>query len=189
MDINALVEEKIEGDTEFQASLADLADEDREEAIKTKRSEVLSSEFDSLKEQADKAAKAEELANNYKLRAEKAEKGSKENQAPAEVPAAPSASDIVALSKVHEDDIERVERFAKSEGISIKDALKNSELKAILSVRSEERDTAAAANIGPVRRGPSALTDDALLEKASKGDLPDSDEQIERLMKAKAGQK
>jgi hypothetical protein len=188
IDLNALVEEKIEADAEFQATLTDLPDDEREAALSSKRTEVLSSEFASLKEQADKAAKAEELANNYKTRAEKAEAAAKAHKETTttepEAPKPLSAADIVALSKVHEEDIERVERFAKSEGLSIKEALQNGELKAILGLRQEERESANAANVTPVRRGAASVTDEALIAKANSGaDL--SDDELERVMKAK----
>lgn len=137
------------------------------------------------------AEKAKQIADNYKTRAEKAEKKVKE------APVAPATeqpmnlADATALLKadVHEDDIERVEKFARDEKTSVKDALKSDELKAILAVRTEKRSTAQAANVSNVRRGPSKVTDDVLLSKASKGDIPDGDDDIARLVAAKAKQK
>lgn len=102
-----------------------------------------------------------------------------------------SIADATAILKadVHEDDIERVEKFAADEKISIKDALKNDEMKAILAIRAEKRSTANAANISNVRRGPTKVTDDVLLANADAGKLPDDDEGIERLVAAKAKRK
>jgi hypothetical protein len=95
----------------------------------------------------------------------------------------------IAKGTVDADDIERVQKFAKDEGISIQKALNNSELKAILAVRAEERTTANAANVGNVRRGPAKVSDEALVANASAGKLPDDDEGIARLVAAKAKQR
>jgi len=71
------------------------------------------------------------------------------------------------------------------EGVSVREALKNPELKAILSLREEQRSTAAATNVSNVRRGQSKIDDGALLSNASAGKLPDSDDEINRLIAAK----
>lgn len=157
--------------------------------------EVETEEAETQEEDVDwkaKATKAEELANNYKVRAEKAERKSREAPAPAATASSPmSLADAAALLKadVHEDDIERVEKYAKAEGVTVREALKSDELKAILSVRAEKRTTANAANISNVRRGPSQMSDASLIEQANKGKLPDSDADIERLIAARAKRK
>ena len=98
-----------------------------------------------------------------------------------------SSSDLLAVMKanIHEDDMERVEKFAKSEGMSIKDALKNDELKAILSVREEKRNTASAANVSNTRATSHKVSDDVIIANANKGKLPEDDAGIERLIAAK----
>lgn len=102
-----------------------------------------------------------------------------------------SSTDMFAILKadVHEDDVEKVTKFAKMEGISVKEALKNPELKAILNIRQEQRTTAAATNVSNARRGAQAPTGETLVENANKGKLPESDADIERLMRAKMGLK
>lgn len=102
-----------------------------------------------------------------------------------------SSADLLAVLKadVHEDDMERVEKFAKMEGISIKEALKNQELKAMLSLREEQRNSAAAANVTNVRRGSTKVTDETLIAKANAGNLPEDDEGINRLIAAKLKRK
>lgn len=100
----------------------------------------------------------------------------------------PTLADLRAIANVHEDDVERLERFAKAEGVSLKDAVKNPEWKAIEALRAEQRDTAASANVSNVRRGPTKVSDETLVSKASKGDLPEDDDSIARLMAAKAKQ-
>jgi hypothetical protein len=139
-----------------------------------------------------RAKKNEELANNYKVRAEKAEKKAKEI-VPSEnhISQTDSITLAAAIAKgtVEEDDLDRVQKFAKDEGVSIKEALKSDELKAILALRVEKRATAQAANVSNVRRGPSKASDEVLVSNASKGRLPDSDDEIDRLMAAKAKRK
>lgn len=130
-------------------------------------------------------AKAEEVAENQRIRAEKAEKAAKEGREPKKE-ASPSLStlDSIAIirANVADEDIERVERFAKSEGITIREALANSELKAILTVRAEERETAAATNTGAVRRGATVVSAERLIQDAQSGKLPETDADIERLI-------
>jgi hypothetical protein len=133
-----------------------------------------------------KAAEADTLREKNKQLYERAKKA-EAKPAPSDTPGL-SLADSHALLKadVHEDDIERVEKFAKSEGISIRDALKSDELKAILTVRAEKRSTANAANVSNVRRGPAKVTDETLIANANSGKLPDSDDDIARLVEAKA---
>lgn len=143
---------------------------------------------DEIAELKAKAAKADELEAKNKQLYERAKKA-ETKEVPQEGTLSPA--DLLAVMKadVHEDDMERVERFAKMEGISIREALKSDELKAILSIRAEQRATAAGANVSNVRRGPTKISDEVLLDKAAKGDLPDSDAEIERLIAAKAKQR
>lgn len=98
-----------------------------------------------------------------------------------------SSSDLLAVmnAKVHEDDMERIEKFAKMEGTSIKEALKNPELKAILNLREEQRNTANATNVTNVRRGNSKVSDEQIVSDASRGKLPEDDDAIARLISAK----
>lgn len=129
------------------------------------------------------------VAEEEKARREKAEnaiiksKTAKENKTNNGL----NLADSVAIlnAKVHEDDIERVERYAKSEGMSIREALKDPELKAILSLREENRNTAIATNTSNTRRGSTQVPADVLISNAQNGKLPESDADIERLIAAK----
>lgn len=98
-----------------------------------------------------------------------------------------SPADLVAVmnARVHEDDMERVERFAISEGITIREAVRNPEMKAILDVRAEQRNTAVATNVENVRRGVTKVSGDALIARAQSGNIPDSDDEIASLIQAK----
>lgn len=129
------------------------------------------------------ARKAQELADNYKKRAEKAEKKAKE------VPEAPkhelSNMDILAIAKadVHEDDIERVTKFAQMEGISVKDALGHDDVKAILERRAEARKVATASNTDSSKGSPAKRDGETLLEKSTASNMPNV-EDLEAMWKA-----
>lgn len=140
-------------------------------------------------------AKAEELANNYKVRAEKAEKLVKtakpEPVTKQESPKAGelSSKDLIALmeAKVSSDDIDEVTEFAKFKGISVAEALKTSYVKSTLVERAEQRNTASAANVGGAKRGSGKTPDDVLLSRAAKGELPDNDADMDRVIKLRLG--
>jgi len=95
-----------------------------------------------------------------------------------------SLADIRALNKVHDDDVERVEKFAKSEGVTISEAMKNDDLRAILNDREEKRKTAAVAHTGGGRRGTSSTSSSKLLEEAQKGNYPEDEAGINKLLDA-----
>lgn len=125
-----------------------------------------------------RAEKAEELAKNYKIRAEKAEKKPKEVKAP-EAPQSNqqdlSSRDMFVLieAKVPQDDVDEVVEYARFKKISVADALKTSTIKAMLAERLEERNVASATNVGPSKRVGVKITDDAIIEKANKGNVPE----------------
>lgn len=116
---------------------------------------------------------------------------------PKEVTKAPinqelSQKDLYALMKadVAEDDVEYVQKFARLEGITVAEAIKNDDLKGMLSLRAEKRAVAQATNTKGTPRGTAKISGEALLERASKGQLPDSDDEMEKMVAArKAAQK
>ena len=164
---------------------------------------ILKSEVDGKR--FPKLAKATELANNYKIRAEKAEAESKEfkakveeatskkakeketpiKQVETETPKNYSLQDIRALTDVHNDDVERVEKFARSEEISIAEALKTDDLKAVLESREGKRKTAEATSTGKGKRGTTKTTIKSITDKANKYEDLDSDEDYEKLAEAR----
>lgn len=136
-----------------------------------------------------KARKAEELANNYKIRAEKAEKAAKGTPTQ-EVPVAKSdlsPMDIYALmdAKVPQEDISEVTVLAKAYGVPVSEALKLDSVKATLAYKAETRKTAQATAVGASRRSSTKVSDEVILENASKGRLPQSDDEIEALVAAR----
>jgi hypothetical protein len=102
-----------------------------------------------------------------------------------------SMSELRSLiaNNVPEEDTQVAIKYARMENISVSDALKTPELKAILGVKAEYRKTAQVTNTGSARRGTSKVSDDALLMNASKGNLPTDDEGIARLASLKFNQK
>jgi len=141
---------------------------------------------DELKE---RLAKAEELAKNYKIRAEKAEKNHKKEvvQAPQASTELPLTTDAIALLRagVPEEDESVVLKYAKGLGVTVKEALQDDVVKEILKRNAEERKSNSAAHTGDTRRGTAKVSDEQLLLNASKGDLPDSDEEMKRLIALK----
>jgi hypothetical protein len=140
---------------------------------------------------ADLRAKAEVSSQNFE-RAKKAEadlKEAREKLAKANTPENKqevlSTKDVLYLAKadVHEDDVSEVLEWAKFKKISVADAHK--QLTATLQVRAEERKSAETANVSNVRRGPTTVKAETLLENAKSGKLPETDADIARLMDAK----
>lgn len=156
----------------------------------TEPTETVEESVDDIKA---RLAKAEELNQSYKIRAEKAERLIKEKkEAVSEAkPVNLNSSDLYALleAKVSQDNISEVEEYAKYKKISISEALKSSTLKTILAEKDEQRKIASATNIGTSRRGSSKVSDEALISNARSGKLPESDEEINRLIKARMGYK
>lgn len=173
--------------------VADNSNTAEEEVLETspeESQEETSTESDS--ELQAELAKARELANNYKVRAEKAErlaKSVKTPEAPKPVSGDLSTKDIYALmeAKVPEEDIQDVQEYAQLKKISVAEALKSSVVKTILADKTEQRNTALAANVGTSKRGSGKTSPDILLAKARKGELPTSDDDIERLIQARKG--
>lgn len=168
-----------------------------EEVLETSNEEQIEQqEGEDINEYKARLYKAEQLANNYKIRAEKAERLAKSIKT--EQPKANEQSDNLSVrdiytlmdAKVPEIDIEVVQKFAKLEGISIAEAVKNPLVKTILADRAEQRKTASVANTTASKRGSGKVSDEALLEKALKtGELPDNEEDLQRLWRARKGLK
>lgn len=170
MDIDSLVLEKMEADTDFQSQIETMDDTEKATAIAEKREQLIKETF---KEVSEKAAKNEELANNYKTRAEKAERAPKEKPSPKNDDDI-SQKDLLAIVRadVHDDDIDRVIKFAKLENLTVPEALKHSDLKAILASRAEARKSAEVTTVKPARNGAQKVSPDVLIAKANAGEIP-----------------
>ncbi len=186
-NLDAVVQEKIDSDADFQASLADLTEEEQETAINAKKSEVTNVVF---KELADAKAKAEQIAKDQKLRAEKAEKAHKGGQDNEPKEQGLSTKDTIALmnAKVHEDDIDDVLDYAKYKGISVAEALKSSVIKASLAEKEEFRKTALATTTGTKRQGTVKIDPQTLISDLKAGKVPaKGSKEAEELFWAKNG--
>jgi len=181
----ASIDEKISSDADFQATLAEMSEEDQTQAIADKKTELIDAEL----------AKEAELAANYKVRAEKAEALAKQLKIkPEEKPEAPKTpelnlKDIRALQDVHDDDVDQITDYAKFKGVSVAEAKKLPEMQSLLRTKEEERKTAQATNTGRGRKGSSKVTGEDLIERAMSGQLPESDEDIVKLAEARLAQK
>jgi hypothetical protein len=146
-------------------------------------------EEETLDDVKSQLAKAQELANNYKIRAEKAERKGKEPEQKqvTRKESDLSTMDIIALSKANleQDDVAEVLEYAKFKGISVQEALKSSVVKATIQEKNEMRNTALATNTGGSRRSTGKVSDETLLSNAKKGIMPESDEDMARLIKAR----
>ena len=97
-----------------------------------------------------------------------------------------SSLDTIAIlrSDISEEDVPEVVRMAKLMGVTVSQALKDKAVMTILNVKKEERATASAASTQAVRRS-SKVSDESLLDNAKSGKLPETDADIERLIKAR----
>ena len=150
-------------------------------------------------ETEDEAGKLKELNEKLYERTKKAEAELKElkvklkpktPEATSSSPDALPIADIAVLSRINEDDIAEVVEYAKFKGISPREALKTNVIKTMLAEKEEERKTAQATATGNQKRGTAKTSDEGLLEKAmTRGELPDSDADIARLVKLRKGLK
>jgi len=136
------------------------------------------SEVDELNK---KLATAEAQKNHWKKKAT-AQKGKAEAKTE-EL----SSKDLYALmsNKVPEEDVDDVIKAAKALDMPIIEALNSNIVKTILSDSKEKRNSADVANTSNTRMGPTPLSDEALIANAEKGDIPDDQESIDRLIAAK----
>lgn len=96
-------------------------------------------------------------------------------------------TELYSLMKanVPEEDTEETIIYAKSHGLTVTDALKTPELKAILRTRKEYRASAEAANMSGTRKGQSKPTIDQILEEARSGKISDVEALVEARMQKK----
>ena len=175
VDLDTLIQTKIEEDTEFQTSLSDLNDEERESAVETRRNEV-------LKEIALTSAKNEELAKNYKTRAEKAEAERKEKK---ETTDSLDIKDTIYLGKadIHDDDLDEVLDYARNMKVSVREA--HEHYKPILADRNDERRTAQATQTKSPRGITKNSGEDTLRKAESTGEVPESEKEMEAMLQAR----
>ena len=195
-EFDKFIDGKISGDAEFQASLENLGDDEKTNAIEAKKIELLKTEAPIFFENSSKHEKA---YNDQKTRAEKAEADLKKIKPPVDNKkdeSSMSTKDFYALNKanVPEEDVDDVLEYAKFKGISVQDALASSVVKATLAEKSEVRRTAQATNTRQTR-SQNTKTDGASIianVKGGKGEdaLPNAGtEDAEALFWARRGRK
>ena len=165
---------------ELEQETSNLDEETEPQETNTEAEEVVVEENPELK-------KAKELANNYRIRAEKAEALAKQLKKPEEKETPKkseeySLQDIRALQDVHDDDVDEVVEFARFKGISITEAKKSLTVQNLLNAKKEERKTAEATNVGGSRKGSSKSTAEEIHEKAMSGQVPESDEDMKKMI-------
>lgn len=193
-DLDASVQGKLDADTEFQNSIASLSDEEKDQKISEKRSEVTKLLWKETQENLKKQA---EIAENQRKRAEKAEKERKSGKSGDEPNDAPkselSIADLYAFTnaKVHEEDVPEVLKAAKLLGKEPREALKDPIVQAILERENARRRTADATNTGTARRSNRQMSGDEILSDVKKGgELPDpGSREAEELYWARRGGK
>lgn len=90
-----------------------------------------------------------------------------------------------AIVDLNDEDADYVVTYAEKFGMSLSEARKNKDVQAILNVRAEERKSASVANTGPTRRGSAQVSGEKLLERANSGQLPDDEDALRDLVKAR----
>lgn len=194
----ALVQGQIDSDTDFQATLANLSDDEKTQKINEKRDELYESSYSNLVAERDKQS---ELAGNYKTRAEKAEQARKEregngdgntpnNGAAAQNESTLTQKDWLVLAKadVHEDDIDDVVEYARFAKIDISKALSSTVIKSILAEKAEARKAEVASNIKGGKPGAHKRSDADVYKDAQNGKMPKpGTPEAEALFRARRG--
>lgn len=177
------------------ADFAALSEDDRAaytpEELDALKTSITEHEATVLQEREAERKKLQDAYEAQKIRAEKAEAAAKHKE-PQEKPLTLSPKDAILLTRenlTEEEDIDEVIQFAGYKKVSIAEALKDKMLRSILSDRAEERKTAQAAQSKGGTPG-TKVSDDALLDKLSKGEVPaKGSEEAERLFWARRGRK
>lgn len=99
-----------------------------------------------------------------------------------------TVDDVFALTTKevkHKEDVELAKTWAKALNTTVAAILENDEFNQALNIRQEKRRSAEVANIGPGRAGSHKVSVDELVNKAKEeGIVPESDEDIDRMMRA-----
>lgn len=159
--------------------------ENENETLETEtQTETLSvEEVKALREKANRVDELEE--KNKKLYARVKKDGQKEVKQE-QVDSSITAKDVLILSGAgytHPEDVETIERWAKFNGVSIKDALNDKTLKTVLGTQQEERATALATQSKGGARGVASPSAEAILANAQAGKLSEDD--IDKLAAAR----
>jgi hypothetical protein len=92
--------------------------------------------------------------------------------------------DIRALNDVHDEDVDWLISYAKFNDVTISEAKKREDVGIFLKTMEEKRQTAAATVIKTGNRGSQPNTGEEILKRARKGDLPQTESEIDDLVEA-----
>lgn len=98
-----------------------------------------------------------------------------------------SGDDALALAKAdaHEDDYDTILDYAKFKKLKVREALKDTTLKAVLSASAEARKSAEVTHTKSVSRGSNKDKPEDVLQKALKGETIDSEEGMQAIFQAR----
>lgn len=155
---------------------------------------------DSIESLKEKLAKAQKAYEDQKKRAEKAESKTSDDgknkkvEPPKKIAKSDDLSpkDLYALmeKKVPKEDVDDVVQYAKFSKTSVEQALDSDFVTRLLADKAEKRATARATNIGNSRRGTGKASGISLLNNAQqKGEIPDDDAELDRLIETRLEQK
>lgn len=96
-----------------------------------------------------------------------------------------SQTDVLAIARsdIHEEDIDRLTKFAALEDITVGEALGHEDWKAIQDRRAESRKVAEASNTGTNPGSPN-VSDEAILANAQAGKMPKNEAEMHRMFEA-----
>lgn len=101
-------------------------------------------------------------------------------------------ADVLAFTGAgitHEDDVILAQKWARANGVTNREILKDKDFQIALNSKQEERKTAEVTQAKGGFRGAAKVTGEDLIRQAEKGKIPDSDEDIEKLAAARMNQK
>lgn len=163
--------------------------EKQEEEVVTEDTEVVEeSDDDELKSELE--AKEKKIKELEALIVQNKKKSKVEHAEKSEAPKSDlSQKDLYALmtNKVHEDDIDEVVEYAKLKNLPVAEALKSGVIKAILKEKEEIRNTAAVTNTGVTRKSATPKDADTLVNKARKGEAPQTKEDMVKVFNRMKG--
>lgn len=142
-------------------------------------------EEESVEDLKARLAKLEEERENQKKRAEKAEKAAKQAKSSTQTEGI-SSTDLLFLAKsdIHDDDIDELQKLAKSSGVSLKEAY--GKYKPYFDTMNEQRKSAEATHTQGGARGSKKVSGEDLLRKAEKtGEVPETDDGMRALAEAR----
>jgi len=161
---------------------------DTEETVNNEEPELDVSDDDSeelanlRKENATLKAQKEHFKKKAETKAEEKSEAKEEAKAPSQEISTFDAMALIKADVTEEEDVNKVKKWADLNGLSLREALKDSVIVKYLADKKEERQTALATNTGTNRKS-SPISNEAILEKAQRGELKEDD--IDKLVNAR----